>query len=91
MRDAGWVVAAVGAAGALSAIPLGVIALDANADWKDGLTDEDAHQRALSFRTATNVVLGVSAALLVTGITLVLVSPKSPPRATRSGTVSLRF
>jgi hypothetical protein len=90
MRDAGWVMAAVGAAGGVSLVPLGVLTVDANDRWKaSGLTDEDAHGRAVSLRTATNVVLGVSAAVLVAGVTLVLLSPSTRvgasqlPRASR--------
>jgi hypothetical protein len=72
-RDAGWVVVALGAAGGFSLLPLSQTAIDANDQWKDsGLTDDAAYDRAVAFRTATNVVLGVSAAVVGVGLTLVL-------------------
>ena len=76
MRDAGWVVMALGIAGGMSLLPLAQTALDANERWKDsGLTDEAAHTRARDFRTATNVTLAISAGVAGIGLTLVLLAP----------------
>ncbi len=69
----GWTLFAVGAASALSLPPLAVVAVNANERWKDsGLTDDPAREQAVTFRAATNVMLGVAIASTGVGLTLIL-------------------
>jgi hypothetical protein len=76
MRGFGWATVAIGIAGGLSLLPLAQTTIDANDRWKDsGLTDEGAHEKAIDFRTATNVVLAASAVVFGVGLTLVILAP----------------
>jgi hypothetical protein len=84
-RTLGWV--AVGGAGVMSgvAIYLGLEALEARDTFNDSdHTDADAHDRAASMRTWTNVAWAVAGASAATGVVLLLGSDEPKDASTRS-------
>ena len=90
-RTLGWV--AVGGAGALSgvAVYLGLEALEARDAFNEsGHTDGEAHDRAASMRTWTNVAWVAAGASGVTGVVLLLGADDEDGNETSSGVMRLQ-
>ncbi|OJY25743.1 MAG: hypothetical protein BGO98_34555 [Myxococcales bacterium 68-20] len=90
-RTAGWV--GIGAAGVFSAsaVVLGLATLKARDDFSDsGNTDASMRDRALSFRTMTNVAWAAAAASGLGGITLLVLSPRASAAKVQLGATELR-
>jgi hypothetical protein len=78
MRYVGFSAIGVGALLGGAAIITGVKALSARDEFNDSrFTSQEAHDRAESLRTTTNVLLVAAGVVGVTGIVLVLTSPSS--------------
>jgi len=77
-KTTGFVLLGTSALAAGAAVYLGVSALSARDEFVDsGETDRDAHDRAATLRTLTNVAWVGAGALAVTGGVLLLVAPSS--------------
>jgi hypothetical protein len=82
MPTLGWVALGTGVAFGVGAVVLGASALSARDDWNASqLTDRSAHDRAVTFRTLTNVAWVGAAAFGVTGVVLLVASPSKPDGA----------
>jgi hypothetical protein len=87
VRTAGFVVLGAGVVAGGVAVGLGVEAIGARNTFNtSGYTDAAAHDRAATFRTATNVTIAVAGALGVAGLVMVLV----PSRASSAPAASLQ-
>ena len=76
MPTIGWIALGAGAALGVGAVVLGVSAVSARDDWNASqLTDRGMHDRAVTFRTLTNIAWTGAAAFGVTGVVLLLASP----------------
>jgi hypothetical protein len=74
----GWVALGTGVAAAGAAVFLGVKALSARDQFNDSnYSDQDAHDRASSYRTWTNVAWAAAGVLTVSGLVLVLTAPRT--------------
>jgi tetratricopeptide (TPR) repeat protein len=83
-KTVGYVMVGGAAAASLAAVYLGARALSARDEFNDsGFRDADAHDRAASLRTATNVSWGVAGVLAITGGVLLITAPKKAESAAR--------
>lgn len=90
-RTAGWV--GIGAAGVFSAsaVVLGLATLNARDDFSaSGNTDASLRDRALTFRTMTNVAWAAAAVSSIGGITLLVLSPRASAAKVQLGVTELR-
>ena len=74
-RTSGWITLGVAALAGATAIPLGVHALNARDTFFARETDQGALDTARTFRTATNVTLGVSVVTGAVALVLLLTAP----------------
>lgn len=78
----GWVALGAGVAAAGAGAYFGAQTLSAKSDFDDsGKTDADAHDRAVTHRTLTNVAFGVAAVAGGVGLYLLLTGSESKPES----------
>ncbi|MEZ4441194.1 MAG: hypothetical protein R3B72_18990 [Polyangiaceae bacterium] len=79
MTPVGWTFVGLAGAATGATIALGVLTLNTVDDYDaGGNTDDDLRRKALTLRTTTNVMIGVSSALAVGGVLLLLLAPSEP-------------
>lgn len=89
MTAIGWT--AIGLAGAATAatIATGVLTLQKVSEYDDGgNVDADLRDEATTLRLTTNVMIGVSSGLAVTGLLLLLLAPDGPTESPEAGDVA---
>jgi tetratricopeptide (TPR) repeat protein len=79
MTALGWTAVGLGAAATGATIATGVLTLQkVDAYDEGGNVDAGLRDQATTFRTTTNVMIGVSSALVATGVLLLVLAPSGP-------------
>jgi len=79
MTALGWTAIGLAGAAAAATVVTGVLTLQTVSEYDDsGNVDADLRDRATTYRLTTNVMIGVSSGLAVTGLLLLLLAPDGP-------------